>query len=203
MTAQPQPRITPEEYLAFERGSDTRHEYYAGVIVAMAGGTARHNRIAGSTYVSMYNQLRGRNCNIYPSDMRVKAISTNIYSYPDVTVTCGDEQFEDSREDSLLNPVVIIEVLSPSTEKFDRGKKFQSYRTIPSLREYILIAQDDYHIERFVRYGENTWLLSEATGKDAYIEISAIQCVLRLEEIYERVVFPADQEAVDEETEEK
>lgn len=203
MTAQPQPHITPEEYLAFERGSDTRHEYYAGVIVAMAGGTARHNRIAGSTYVSLYNQLRGRNCNIYPSDMRVKAIATNIYSYPDVTVTCGDEQFEDSREDSLLNPVVIIEVLSPSTEKFDRGKKFQSYRTIPSLREYILIAQDDYHIERFVRYGENTWLLSEATGKDAYIEISATQCVLRLEEIYERVAFPVDQEEEDEENEEE
>lgn len=203
MTAQPKSYITPEEYLALERDSDTRHEYYAGSIVAMAGGTARHNRIAGSTYVSLYNQLRGRNCNIYPSDMRVKAIVTNIYSYPDVAVTCGDEEFEDSREDSLLNPVVIIEVLSPSTEKVDRGKKFQSYRTIPSLREYILIAQDDYRIERFVRYGENTWLLSEATGKDAIIELSAIQCVLRLEEVYERVAFPVAQEEDHDEDEEE
>ena len=194
MSAQPQSHVTPEAYLAFERDSDTRHEYYAGIIVAMAGGTARHNRIAGSAYVSLYNQLRGRDCNVYPSDMRVKAMYTNMYSYPDVTVTCGDEQFEDSREDSLLNPVVIIEVLSPSTEKVDRGKKFQSYRTIPSLREYILIAQDEYHIERFVRYGENTWLLSEAIGQDTFIELSAIQCVLRLEEVYERVVFPVSQE---------
>lgn len=203
MTVQPQSHGTPEEYLAFERASDTRHEYYAGIIIAMAGGTARHNRIVGSTYASLYNQLRGRDCNVYPSDMRVKATYTNIYSYPDITVTCGEEQFEDSREDSLLNPVVIIEILSPSTEKVDRGKKFQSYRTIPSLREYILIAQDDYHIERFVRYGENTWLLSEVIGRDASIELSAIQSVLRLEEIYERVSFPVLQEGEDEDNKEE
>lgn len=200
MTAQPRSTVTPEEYLAAERAGEAKHEYFAGTVSAMAGGTARHNRIAGSTYAALYAQLRGRNCNVYPSDMRVKAVQTEVYTYPDITVTCGEEAFEDAREDSLLNPVIIVEVLSPSTEKVDRGKKFQSYRTIPSLREYVLIAQDDCRIERFVRYGENTWLLSEATGREAQLELAAIQCTLRLEDVYERVVFPLpDEEATEDE----
>lgn len=141
MTAQPKPYLTPEEYLAMERVSEAKHEYLAGSIYAMAGGSKRHNRIAGSAYATLYAQLRRRNCVVYPSDMRVKSVQTGLYTYPDITIVCGNEQFEDDIEDTLLNPTVIVEVLSPSTEKYDRGKKFQHYRTILSLREYILIAQ--------------------------------------------------------------
>jgi Uma2 family endonuclease len=198
MTAQPQPYLTSEEYLAFERMSAEKHEYLAGSMYAMGGGSARHNRIAGSTYATLYAQLRRRNCTVYPSDMRVKALQTGLYTYPDITIVCGNEQFEDSKEDSLLNPTIVIEVLSPSTEKYDRGKKFQHYRTILSLREYILIAQDDYHIERFVRQSDNTWVYSEATKQEEVIELTTIQCTLHLEEVYEQVTFIITEESEEE-----
>ncbi len=191
MTAQPEHYVTSAEYLAFERTSDQKHEYLAGTIYAMAGGSARHNRIAGSTYAILYMQLRQRHCTVYQSDMRVKVMQTGLYTYPDITIICGNEQYEDEKEDTLLNPMIIIEVLSPSTEKYDRGKKFQQYRTILSLREYILIAQDSYHIERFARQSDNTWVLSEANNREDSIEITTIQCTLRLEEVYEKVTFPS------------
>lgn len=189
MTAQPQPYCSPEDYLMFERTSEAKHEYIAGNIYAMSGGSARHNRIAGSTYASLYAQLRRRDCTVYLSDMRVKAVQIELYTYPDITIVCGNEQFEDAKEDTLVNPTIIIEVLSPSTEKYDRGKKFQHYRTILSLREYILIAQDSYHIERFLRQSDNTWVLSEATDPMGSIELTTIQAVLNVEEIYEKVTF--------------
>jgi Uma2 family endonuclease len=199
MTAQPQPYCSPEDYLAFERTSDTKHEYLAGTIYAMSGGSARHNRIAGSTYAALYAQLRRRNCTVYPSDMRVKAVQTGLYTYPDITIVCGNEQFEDAKEDSLVNPTIIIEVLSPSTEKYDRGKKFQHYRTILSLREYILIAQDSYHVERFLRQSDNTWILSESTDPTGIIALTTIHAVLNVEEIYEKVTFTErDTDAKDE-----
>lgn len=189
MTAQPKHSIIPEEYLALERASEEKHEYLAGRMYAMAGGSKRHNRIAGSTYAALYAQLRRRNCIVYPSDMRVKSLQTGLYTYPDITIVCGTEQFEDDTEDTLLNPTIIIEVLSPSTEKYDRGKKFQHYRTIFSLREYILISQDDYQIERFTRQADNTWVFSEATGREKTIELTTIQCQLLLEDVYEKVEF--------------
>ncbi len=191
MTIQSQYYITSEAYLALERSGTEKHEYLAGSVYATASASARHSRIAGSAYASLYAQLRQRNCTVYPSDMRVKAVQTGMYAYPDITIVCGNEQFEDDTQDSLLNPVVIIEVLSPSTEKFDRGRKFQSYRTILSLREYILISQDDCRIERFDRQSDNTWIYSEAAGPDGALELSTIQCVLRLAEVYEKVTFPA------------
>ena len=187
MTAQPRRTVSPEEYVEFERNSDEKHEYYAGIIYAMAGGSARHNRIAGSTYAALYTHLRRRNCTVYPSDMRVKAIQTGLYTYPDISVVCGNEQFEDKKQDTLLNPSIIIEILSPSTEKYDRGKKFQHYRSIFSLREYILIAQDEYHIEQFTRQSDHTWVFSEAVGLSEMIHLAAIQCTLLLEEVYEQV----------------
>ncbi|PDW04903.1 Uma2 family endonuclease [Candidatus Viridilinea mediisalina] len=189
MTAQAKPEVSVEAYLATERTSTERHEYYAGAVYAMAGGSARHNRIAGSTYAALYAQLRQRDCNVYPSDMRVKIAATGLYTYPDITVVCGTEAFEDSSEDTLLNPSVIIEVLSPSTEKYDRGKKFQHYRSILSLREYLLIAQDAYHIEQFVRQSGDTWLFAEAHGRDATLVLPTLQCSLQLAEIYEKVTL--------------
>ena len=193
MTAQPKPYVTPEAYIAFDRERAGKHEYYAGTIYAMAGGSVRHNRIAGSTYATLYMQLRQRNCNIYPSDMRVKVVQTGLYTYPDITIICGHEQYEDEKEDILLNPIIIIEVLSPSTEKYDRGKKFHQYRSILSLREYILIAQDEYHIEQFTRQSDNTWVFSEALGRDGSIELRTIQCTLLLEEVYEKVDFSQEE----------
>lgn len=201
MTAQPKHYVTSDEYLAFERTDDKKHEYLAGTIYAMAGGSARHNRIAGSTYATLYAQLRQRQCTVYPSDMRVKVIQTELYTYPDITIVCGNEQYEDKKEDTLLNPTIIIEVLSPSTEKYDRGKKFQHYRTILSLREYILIAQDTYHIERFARQSDNTWVLSEASSREDSIDITTIQCVLRLEEVYEKALFSSTTEEEESEAE--
>ncbi len=194
MTAQPKHYSTPEEYLLAERASDEKHEYYAGHIYAMSGASARHNRIAGSTYAALYTQLRRRNCNVCPSDMRVKVAQTALYTYPDITIVCGNEQFEDDRDDTLLNPTIIIEILSPSTEKYDRGKKFLNYRTILSLREYILISQDSCHIERFARQSNNTWLFSEATGTDSHIELTTIQCALSLGEVYEKVDLSSNDE---------
>ena len=198
MTVQPKQDVTPEAYVAFDRASDGKNEYFDGTVYAMAGGSVRHNRIAGSTYATLYRQLRQRNCNIYSSDMRVKVAQTGLYTYPDITIICGNEQYEDESEDILLNPIIIIEVLSPSTEKYDRGKKFHQYRSILALREYILIAQDEYHIEKFTRQSDNTWVFSEAIGRDGSLELRTIQCTLRLEEVYEKVDFSReapDQEA--------
>jgi Uma2 family endonuclease len=187
MTAQPKHYITEEEYLAYERSSTTRHEYYAGVIYAMAGGTEPHNLIAGNAYASLHNQLRRKPCRVYQSDMRVKIARTSLQTYPDVVVICGQPQFADSVRDTVINPIALIEVLSPSTERYDRGMKFQHYRMIDSLRDYILIAQDQHHIEHYVRQGDDTWVLREATGTEAQIYIQSIECMLRLEDVYEKV----------------
>jgi Uma2 family endonuclease len=139
--------------------------------------------------VSLHAQLRDRKCSVYSSDLRIGVAQSSLYTYPDVSVVCGHEQFADEHEDTLMNPLVIIEVLSPSTETYDRGKKFRHYRAILSLREYILIAQDEYRIERYTRQTDTQWLLGEAIGLEAQIELSAIQCSLALSEVYARVTL--------------
>jgi Uma2 family endonuclease len=142
MVAVQSPLLTPEEYLAIERDSAEKHEYVAGEVVAMAGASRRHNLIQTDTGTSLNVQLRDRPCEVYPSDMRVKVSTLGIYTYPDITVVCGEPDLEDAEQDTLLNPTVIIEVLSPATERYDRGLKFHRYQLIPSLRDYLLIAQD-------------------------------------------------------------
>lgn len=194
MTAQPKVYVTVPEYLELERTGDIKHEYFAGAIYAMVGASVQHNLITGNTYASLHAQLRKRNCNVFPSDMRVKAVQTGLYTYPDITVVCGQLQFEDEREDTLVNPVVLIEVLSPSTENYDRGKKFQNYRTMLSLREYILIAQDDHRVEHYARQSDNTWILSEVVDLHDRVELTSIQCVLDLVDIYEKVEIAATDE---------
>lgn len=180
--------VTPEEYLKFERASEEKHEYYAGEIFAMTGASKNHNRVTGSTYAALYAQLRERPCDIFPSDMRVKPRSGILYAYPDITVVCGTPEFEDGEVDTLLNPTVIIEVLSPSTEAYDRGKKFQNYRTIPSLREYVLIAQDSVRIEH---YGlvDNQWVLTDAHTPDTIVQLPSVDCTLHLSDVYEKITF--------------
>lgn len=186
--------MTEAEYLAFERQSEIKHQFIDGEIYAMSGASEDHNLVVGNILASVRPQIRGKKCKIYPSDMKVRTPATGSYTYPDVTVVCGESQFDDKQKDVLLNPTVIIEVLSPSTEGFDRGLKFQRYREIDSLQEYILIAQDSPHIERFLRQGNGQWLLSEADGLDASLELTSIGCTLKLEEVYEQVSFEAAEE---------
>jgi Uma2 family endonuclease len=189
MAAQPRVYLTVAEYLARERVGDTKHEFFAGQVYALAGGSEQHNLIAGNVLASLHAQVRKRSCTVYPSDMRLKIPRTNLYTYADVSVVCGQAQFEDAQRDILLNPSVIIEVLSPSTENYDRGKKFQNYRTLDSAREYLLIAQDTHHIEHYIRQPDNQWLLSEADTLDATIELPTISCTLALADVYEKVTF--------------
>ena len=143
--------MTEEEYLVYERDSITRHEYYNGRIYAMTGGTESHNLIAANTLATLHSQLRQRPCRVYQSDMRVRIDETGLNTYPDVLVICGQPQFTDTTRDTVTNPIVIIEVLSPSTERYDRGMKFQHYRTIETLQDYLLLAQDKQYIEHYSR----------------------------------------------------
>lgn len=185
--------MSEADYLASERESEVKHEFIDGRVYAMSGASEAHNLIAGSIYVSLYTQLRGRPCKIYPSDMKVRTPSTRSYTYPDISVVCGDAQFDGDLRDILLNPSVVIEVLSPNTERFDRGRKFQRYRELESLQEYVLVAQDSPHVERFARQDNGLWQLSEAHGLQASLPLTSIDCVLRLAEVYEQISFaPGD-----------
>jgi Uma2 family endonuclease len=180
--------MTPQEYLKFERASETKHEYYAGEIFAMTGASENHNLIVGSTYAAIYMQLRQRPCKMYANDMRVKIPSTGLYTYPDISIVCDAPEFEDDEVDILLNPTVIFEVLSPSTEAYDRGKKFQHYRTIHSLQDYILIAQDSTRIDHFT-LRQNEWIFSDANSLDRVITLPSIDCTLYLRDVYEKITF--------------
>ncbi|MBW3572262.1 MAG: Uma2 family endonuclease [Gemmatimonadetes bacterium] len=184
------PYVTPADYLAAERKAAEKSEYINGHVYARAGASRVHNLIAGNTVSELRTQLRGRACEVYVSDMRVKVERTGMYTYPDVIGLCEEPRFEDAEVDSLLNPAVIIEVLSPSTERYDRGEKFAHYRRLESLREYVLIAQDTRRIEHYRREGDS-WVLTEVSGPDAALVISSLSCTLRPSDIYDRVEFPA------------
>lgn len=183
------PRMTPAEYLAFDRASEIKHELIQGYVYAMTGGSENHSLIAVNTSTSLRIQVRGRSCKVYNSDMRVQ-IDTDTYTYPDITVVCGESRLADRERETLLNPTLIIEVLSPSTERYDRGRKFQFYRQIESLRTYVLIAQDSPRIEWYVRDDDGRWQFNDAAGMDAHVDLSSIGCTLALAEVYEQVSFP-------------
>lgn len=185
--AQPQPvaRLSPEEYLAFERASHTRHEYVNGEVYAMGGASLRHATIVSNIAGSLSAQLRGGACRVLVTDMRVKVSRAGDYVYPDVVAVCGVPALEDSQFDTLLNPVLIVEVLSPSTKNYDRGEKWEKYRQIASLRDYIVVAQDRVHVERYTRQGEGFWLLSEESELSATLQLDSIGCTLALRDIYE------------------
>lgn len=185
----PQRTYTPEEYLALERQAEQRSEYYAGEIFAMAGASEVHNLIAGNIFASLHTQFRGRPCRVYMNDMRVKVHPTGLYTYPDVVVVCGERQFDDAQHDVLLNPNVIIEVLSPSTEAYDRGNKAAQYRQLPSLAEHLLVSQEHMHVEQYMRQADGQWLFFEVSGKDARIHLPPIKAVLVLAEIYDTVAL--------------
>ena len=175
MSYQRKTLLTPEEYLAIERKAEIKHEYFAGEMFAMVGASKRHNLITANIIRVLGNQLLERPCNVYPSDMRVKVNATGKYTYPDVVVACAVEKFDDAENDTLLNPVVIIEVLSESTEAYDRGKKFEQYQNIESLTEYLLIAQDPYRIEQYVRQNNREWRYSEYHNSEDIVKMVVIQ----------------------------
>jgi Uma2 family endonuclease len=187
MASQTKLHYTPEEYLALERGAEGKSEYYGGEIFAMGGASERHNLITGNILVALHIQFRGRPCKVYSSDMRVKVNSTGLYTYPDVVALCGQSRFDDEQKDTLLNPTLIIEVLSKSTEAYDRGNKFEHYRKIDSLTEYLLVSQDKQHIDHYVRQPDNQWLLSEVGSLDDTISLPSVDCVLALAEVYDKV----------------
>lgn len=179
--------LTEGEYLALERTSEQKHEYYDGIIVAQAGGSAVHNRIAMNALNSLYTQLIDRACTVYSSDMRVKIPHKNSYVYPDGIVVCGGDHYDDGGNETLLNPIVIIEVLSPSTERHDRGKKFEWYRTIASLQEYVLIAQETRRIDHFRRQKDSLWTFTSVGAEEDRLYLPSIDCTLMINTIYRNV----------------
>lgn len=185
-------RHTAEEYLALERAAPCKSEFHDGQIFAMTGASREHNLISVNLAGELRRQLKGRPCEAYVNDLRVKVSASGDYCYPDVIVVCGSPQFEDDQFDTLLNPTVLIEVLSPSTEAYDRGDKFLAYRRLDSLREYLLVSQDKAHIDHYVREGEH-WVLYDAHGLEASLHLESIDCVLELREVYDRVLPRADE----------
>jgi Uma2 family endonuclease len=187
MSSQTTPTYSPQEYLALERAAQQKHEYFNGEIFALAGASERHNLLVGDLFASIHVQLRGKSCKVYSSDMRIKVSATGLYTYPDVVALCGEARFDDEQRDTLINPGLIVEVLSASTESYDRGEKFAHYRRVESLSEYLLISQDKYRIEQFVRQPDNQWLMSEVSKLDERIELPSIKCTLLLSDVYDRV----------------
>lgn len=183
MSSQTKPLTTPKRYLEIERKAEVRSEYLAGEVFAMSGASRRHNRIVTNLVSQLDQQLRDRPCNVYSSDLRVKT-NSGVYTYPDVVVTCGEEIFEDDELDTLLNPLLIIEVLSKSTEAYDRGAKFAHYQQIDYLSEYCLVAQDQWSVERYVRQSDQTWLYSNTTSSGNSVTFSSLGCQLQLADIY-------------------
>lgn len=189
MQTKPTNIITEEEYLEMERNSEVKHEYYDGEIFAMAGASERHNLIVANVIGELRNKLKKSPCRVYPSDMRLKIEEAGLYTYPDVMVICDKTEFTDNRNDTVVNPEVIIEVLSDSTENYDRGKKFGNYRRLASLKEYVLISQDVKKIEKFCRIEDEKWIYSETDENRPEIILESLNCELSHEEVYDKVDF--------------
>jgi Uma2 family endonuclease len=180
--------MTAAEYLDFERESFEKHEFYNGEIYAMAGAKERHNLIVSNLIISIGTKFKNMPCVVYPSDMRVVIDEYRHYTYPDVTLVCAERKFLDNKNDCLLNPNVIIEVLSESTERYDRGKKFEAYRNIISLKEYMLVSSEHKKIELFTKTTDGKWLFSENTQEDTII-IPTLDLTILLSDVYDKVEF--------------
>ncbi|HEY0099857.1 MAG TPA: Uma2 family endonuclease [Pyrinomonadaceae bacterium] len=187
MSRQPQTYITPGEYLALERQTEYKHEYFDGEIFAMVGASRKQNLITVNITRELSQQLKGKPYEVYSSDMRIRIPNANIYTYADLTVACGEPKFEDAQVDTLLNPVLIVEVLSKSTASYDRRQKFAFYRTIESLSDYILVSQESFHVEQYTKQTDNRWLLSDFRSMEDALQLDSVQCSLALREIYDKV----------------
>jgi Uma2 family endonuclease len=182
-------KITEEQYLAIDRSAEIRSDFLDGEMIAMSGGSMRHARLRQNISVGLDTPSRDRGCEVFGSDFRVR-ISRRMYAYPDISLVCGELRLADEYQDILLNPVVIFEVLSPSTEKYDRGVKFQHYRTIDSLKDYILVAQDAVRVEHFTRGDDNTWTLHDHQTFEEELKLVSIGVSLPLRRIYDRIELP-------------
>ena len=184
-----QSHLTPEEYLALERKATIKSEYLDGQMYAMSGASREHNIVCGNIFVALHLQFQERTCEIYSSEMRVKVSAAGLYTYPDILVVCDEPRFEDASVDTLLNPTALFEVLSPSTEAYDRGAKFGYYRQLDSMQEYTLVSQDFMRVEHYLRHREQ-WILTEFSSPDDIVQLTSINCELPLREVYAKVEFP-------------
>ena len=186
-------RLSPEEYLAIERAADRKSDYWNGEMFVLAGASERHGSIVANLVFSLVGALKGRPCKVYANDLRLQVAATGLYTYPDLLVICGPPEFSDEVQDMVRNPRLIVEVLSSSTEDYDRGRKFAHYRTLPSLVEYLVVAQDRPYVERFFREPGNhespdpRWVLTEASRLEGVIHLLSVDAVLSLREVYDKV----------------
>lgn len=191
MSAQPLPRLSVEEYLAIDRKAAVKSEFYQGEMFAMSGGSLAHSLLPAGLTLAIGHQLRGKGCAVVTSDLRIRISPQGAFVYPDLAIVCGEPQLADDHRDILLNPAVVFEVLSPSSEAYDRGHKFAEYRKIPSLREYVLVSQEEPRLDVFTRGEGGKWTLTEFVGKDAICLLTSVDCRLPLAEIYYEIKFDA------------
>lgn len=187
MSVAVKPKYTPQEYLDIERKAERKSEYFEGEIFALAGASRQHVLIVGNVVTSFNVQLKNRPCQVYSTDMKVKVLGSGLYTYPDIIVVCDKPEFEDEHKDTLLNPTLIAEVLSESTEAYDRGKKFEHYRKAESLKEYLLIAQDKHRIEQFLKQNDGSWLFLETSNLEGVVKLRSINCELLISDVYHKV----------------
>jgi Uma2 family endonuclease len=186
MSLQQHTYLTPEEYLEIERQAEYKSEYVDGVVYAMSGASFRHNTIVANVVAELVQQLRESPCRALPSDMKVRMPDSSKFFYPDVSVVCGEPEFHDDRSDVLLNPTLIVEVLSKGTAAFDRGEKFQAYQRLDSLQEYILISQDKHLVEHYARQTKESWTYTAAVGLESSLALPSIDCTLSLRAVYDK-----------------
>lgn len=187
--AEPIRKLTESEYLEIERAAEFKSEFFDGEVFAMSGGSPRHSLIAVNFVSELRRVLRGKPCRPYNSDLRIKVEASGLITYPDLSVVCGPLEFLDEHGDTVVNPTLIIEVLSPSTEGYDRGKKFDNYRLIPSLREYVLVSQERPFIARYFKKDDGEWVLRDASGVEAVLHLDSLDETVSLAEIYLDVEF--------------
>jgi len=178
---------SPEEYLQLETAAEYRSEYHDGQIIPMAGGKPNHNQLAINLTSALNYNLRKKPYRVFMSDLRLWIPNCRLYTYPDVMVVHTPLVFAENRQDTIVNPLAIAEILSDSTEKYDRGDQFRMYRTIPSFKEYLLISQEAMQVEKFSKNNSNQWVFSEYTGKDAKITFDSFEFAISLDELYDRV----------------
>jgi Uma2 family endonuclease len=181
--------FTPDEYLALERQSEIRHEFLDGTVYAMAGESLAHSTICFNLAGTLHPQLRSGNCQGLSPNMKVRAGEAGLYAYPDLAIFCGEAIFHDKHRDVLLNPTVIFEVLSRSTQTYDRGEKFERYKSIETLRDYLLVSQDRAHLEHYSRNPDASWSHAELDGPGAALTLDSINCRVPLADIYDRIDF--------------
>lgn len=190
MSAVPAPKfISIDEYLLLEESAEAKHEYYEGEVFAMAGGTIAHNRIVRNTLTSLDNFLKGKDCEVFPSDLKIHNQANSLFTYPDISIVCDKAEHWNERNDTITNPVVIIEVLSKKTKNYDRGEKFKLYRSLSSLKEYILISSQEILIEKYTRQSMAFWNFTETGNSEEKFQIEAVGFSCSIKELYRNVSF--------------